>query len=649
MRRMRGTMATVGGSDAGRPTFVGRLGISARTIQIVLGVLWIIDAGLQFQPKMFGSDFVSMVIIPNAVGQPAVVGSSITHMAHFLSNDVALWNTLFGLTQLAIGIGLLVPRTVRPALAASFAWAFGVWWIGEGFGGVFTGHANALIGAPGAVILYALIGLLVWPRVSGSVSADLRDGEVAVGSASDSSRRGIASSAAGGGPLGPLGSLWVWAGIWVFFAVLQFLPQNRTPGWLENSLTAMASGQPGWYARMLDSLGHAFTGAGIPISVLLAAGFLVIGLGPFLTRRPDVFVVAGMVAGAVFWVTTQAMGGILTGMATDPNAGLILVLLGAAFLPTLLDPVGAPVPLTVAFGQYPTWATLGVMALAIVPAAVATIPNTSAAAAASGAYRGMVGMSMASSSSSTITASGSTRGPTHAMNMAAMAGLDVTNPNWKYTGPPLPNGEAKLLTTVSNEEEQGHAMQTPDCSTPPTADQVLGAVQYVQATSAAVAKYRMLRVAVAAGYVPVTAISTIYPVVHYVNLKYLKKQQNALNPRQVPSLVYAFTPKGPVLVAAMYLMRGRHDGPMPYGCLVQWHAHTNLCTSTITHQVDGFVPCAPGSRSKGRTPYMTHVWQVPVAGGPLAIDPSDLQVMQAAIMAQEKGLAPVSSGQSVPS
>ena len=41
---------------------------------------------------------------------------------------------------------------------------------------------------------------------------------------------------------------------------------------------------------------------------------------------------------------------------------------------------------------------------------------------------------------------------------------------------------------------------------------------------------------------------------------------------------------------------------------------------------------------------MTHVWQVPVAGGPLAIDPSDLQVVQAAIMAQQQGLAPTATG-----
>jgi hypothetical protein len=94
----------------------------------------------------------------------------------------------------------------------------------------------------------------------------------------------------------------------------------------------------------------------------------------------------------------------------------------------------------------------------------------------------------------------------------------------------------------------------------------------------------------------------------------------------------------------MFLMPGHGDGPMPYGCLVQWHAHTNLCTSATTHQIDGLQPCQAGSFADPTTPFMTHVWQVPVAGGPLAIDPSDLQVVEAAIMAQQEGQAPTTTG-----
>ena len=38
------------------------------------------------------------------------------------------------------------------------------------------------------------------------------------------------------------------------------------------------------------------------------------------------------------------------------------------------------------------------------------------------------------------------------------------------------------------------------------------------------------------------------------------------------------------------------------------------------------------------TPYVSMVWQVPVAGGPLAIQPPDIQIVEAAIM-QSQGTA----------
>jgi len=45
---------------------------------------------------------------------------------------------------------------------------------------------------------------------------------------------------------------------------------------------------------------------------------------------------------------------------------------------------------------------------------------------------------------------------------------------------------------------------------------------------------------------------------------------------------------------------------------------------------------------------MLHVWQVPVPGGPLTMDPTDQQVVEAAVMAQQAGQAPVTPGAQVP-
>jgi hypothetical protein len=613
------------------------LHINRRVVQIALGVFWIIAAGLKFQPKMLGTSFVAMMIDPMAAGQPGVLASSITHIGNFLSHEVAMWVTVFGLVELAIGVGLLFKRTVKAALVVSFGWALGVAWFGEGFGMVFTGHSSPLTGGPGAVFLYAVIGALVWPSPQPDPSEK---------------RSGIASSAAGMGPFGATGARAVWAALWVFEALLWMFPANRTPGSITDQLTDSAGGEPGWYAHFLNSLGHAFVGAGAPVAVILAAASLIIGIGPLVSRRASVFIGLGIGLALLYWVTGEGLGELMTGMGSDPSNGPLVVLLGLAILPTVPEPADAPVPAARLFSRHPAWATLGVLGLAVVPAAVAVVPSapvavaapasseTSSTTSSSGA---MPRMSMSGSSGSTPTGSKSTgassmKGMSSSTNMSGMAGLGVTDPNWKYTGPPLSSGEQALLTSVGDATDAGHAMQTPNCTATPTAAQMLGAVQYVQATTTAVSKYKELSAALAAGYIPIT--STAYPVVHYLNLADMRAK-DVMDPNHVDSLVYATTPSGPVLVAAMYLMPTQGPGPMPYGCLVQWHAHTNLCTSTTTHLIDGFTPCAPGTVHAGPTPMMTHVWQVPVAGGPLAIDPSDLQVVQAAIMAQQQGLAPV--------
>jgi hypothetical protein len=135
-----------------------------RMLQIVLGLFWVLDAALQFQPFMFKRDFVETFILPNASGQPAVISWVITNIGHFIEPHIALWNTFFALIQVVIGVGLLFPRTVRPALGLSFAWALGVWVLGEGLGMILTGTASALSGAPGSVLMYGLIGLMAWTR-----------------------------------------------------------------------------------------------------------------------------------------------------------------------------------------------------------------------------------------------------------------------------------------------------------------------------------------------------------------------------------------------------------------------------------------------------------------------------------------------------
>ena len=99
----------------------------------------------------------------------------------------------------------------------------------------------------------------------------------------------------------------------------------------------------------------------------------------------------------------------------------------------------------------------------------------------------------------------------------------------------------------------------------------IGATQYVEATSQALARYSTPAAAQAAGYEPVSP--TDYPVVYYVNPTIVTANQSAgrtLSPSAVDGLVYATTPSGEqILAAAMYLLPDSYinDPPMPYGSL----------------------------------------------------------------------------------
>lgn len=604
-----------------------------RVVQIALGCLWILDAALQFQPRMFGQGLVNQMILPMAHGQPAPVSWSITNLAHFIRPDAGVWNFFFGAIQLAIGVGMLFRRTVKPAIIAMAIWAFGVWWFGEGFGMLLTGTASPLTGAPGAVVLYPLIGLLVWPTDATSADAEIAPG--------------IASSGAASGPLGVNAPIFAWSGFWALSAVLWLFPANRASGAIGSTVRTMADGQPSWYAHFETSLANGLPHSGSALAWVLAGASLVIAAGPLLSRRPRPYLVAGALLEAAFWVTGMAFGGILTGMGTDPNAAPLVALLAFAMLPTL-HAVPASAPGRAFLQRHPVaGATTSAAALAVLVIS-ATYPVAAASATASPASSqqpsttsSMAGMAMGGTSSTT--ASHATKG---GMDMPGMDGQ--ADPNWHYTGPALPAQEVSVLTTVYNETEKGHAMQTPKCDTAPTGTQTEAAMQLVQTTSSAVSKYKDLSAATADGYIPIT--DTRYPVVHYLNASYMRNK-DVLDPNHVQSLVYAFTPYGPVLVAAMYLMPSQGDkGPMPGGCLTQWHAHTNLCTGGPSGLISGFQTngVCPSGENALQTPEMMHVWQVPVPGGPLTMDPTDQQIVEAAVMAQQEGQAPVTPGAQPP-
>jgi hypothetical protein len=293
--------------------------VTARTIQIGLGVIWLVDGLFQLQPKMFGSSFANGVILPSAQGQPAFLSGVITHSAHLMSAQPVLTDLVFAGIQLLIGAGLLIRQTVKPALLLSFVWALGVWSIGEGFGGLSNGTAMPLTGAPGAALLYVVIGLLVWPaREPGDVH----------------------SPASAEGPLGKSGGIALWALTWCGFGLLWLLPASSNSGALSSALRDAASGEPGWLAHVQLSVAHSLGGGGGSVALVAAALSFVVGVGPILFRRYGIFLIAGVALALDFWVLGEAFGQVFTGIATDPDTGPLLVLLALALY-------RAPVPAAV--------------------------------------------------------------------------------------------------------------------------------------------------------------------------------------------------------------------------------------------------------------------------------------------------------------
>jgi hypothetical protein len=641
--------------DLKTPTEKGsRLRVSTqRTLQIVLGLFWILDAALQFQPFMFSKNFVPTFVLANADGQPTVIHWVITNVGNFLAPHPAVWNALFALTQLAIGVGLLFRRTVRPALALSFPYVLGVWVFGEGLGMLLSGSATALTGAPGSVLIYALIGLMAWPRRAPRRS--ITDGEPV----------GIASSAAAQGIGAAITPLVVWTGFWVLSAVLFILPANRTRTSISSAVTGMAPGTPSWYSHFLLSTGNHFASVGTQTAWVLAILSLIIGIGPLLARRSGVFLAAGIVLTAILWITGQGfLGGTLSGSGTDPNTGPLIVLLALAMMPTRVAAVDRSRTPAESFLRWNPVVALSAGALVVLALVLSAAYPAPAQETSDTAMAGMAGMSGDSGSSDPTAATAScTPGNsgvarsgldvnntpymimsgTQGMNMSgadasAAAGLNTTKANWNYTGPALPTALAnQLLAQGKNGPDEIH-MAVTGCASAPTFSQQINATQYVQQTSQAVAKYADVSAAEAAGYVPVSP--TDYPVVYYVNPSIVAANAAAtrtLSPDNVDGLVYAQTPSGEqVLAAAFYVLPSTvQKPPMPFGPLVQWHQRTAVCGpesgSATTLDITGTPPCAPGSVQRP-TPYLTMVWQVPVAGGPTAIQPPDIQIVEAAIM-----------------
>jgi hypothetical protein len=280
-----------------------------RRLQLVLAGIWVLDAVLQYQSFMFSKAFAQM-LAGTAPGNPAVIADPITWSARLIGNHVVVINAIFATIQLLLGLGIAWRRTVKIALGASVVWALGVWWFGEGLGLILTGGASPLNGAPGAVIIYALLAVLLWPVA--------RDRAVPF----------VAGRAVGAGPARVL-----WLVLWGSLAYFALTPASRAPQATSSMISGMASGQPGWLAWIDSHAASALSHDGLVASMVLAIALVVVAVGVFLPPpAARATLVLALVLAAAVWLA-EGLGGILTGSGTDPNSGPLLALLAVAYWP----------------------------------------------------------------------------------------------------------------------------------------------------------------------------------------------------------------------------------------------------------------------------------------------------------------------------
>ena len=281
-----------------------------RMVQLALAGIWLLDGILQYQAFMFSKGFAQM-LSATAPGNPWFIAGPINWVARIISEHGTSTNAVFALIQVLLGLGIALRPTIRVALGASIGWALAVWWFGEGLGGVLNGTASPVNGAPGAVILYALLAVLLWPP-----------------------RQEKPASFVAGRCTGPVLAKALWLVLWGALAYMALLPVTRAPKALSGMISGMAAGQPAWLASIDNHLASFLASRGPAAGIVLAAVLAVIAVGVFIPRPGAVRAILALaiVTAAALWVA-EGLGGMLTGSGTDPNSGPLLALLALSYWP----------------------------------------------------------------------------------------------------------------------------------------------------------------------------------------------------------------------------------------------------------------------------------------------------------------------------
>jgi hypothetical protein len=272
-----------------------------RWVRRVLGGLWILDGLLQLQPAMFSMAMLHNVMQPLVQGQPGWLSALINWSVAVMTPHVAAWNLGIVVIQLAIGLLLLAERRpgwMRAGLILSIVWSAVVWVFGEGLGGILTGGASILTGAPGSVLLYGWLAvLLLWD-----------DRAWQFGRGFNAVRDSIAV-------------------LWGLAALQQLAPVYWTAMGDSAQLQSNLMMQPGWLAGTIGWAVRLSFHQPVLVNLILVLAMAYVAWGLYGPRpQMGAYVVALTLLVAIWWLG-EGFGDIFTGMSTDLNTAPLMALM----------------------------------------------------------------------------------------------------------------------------------------------------------------------------------------------------------------------------------------------------------------------------------------------------------------------------------
>jgi len=279
-------------------------------LRIGFGSLWILDGILQAQPKM-AVGLPSQVIEPIAASSPRWV----QHVVNWAGTAWSYHPMQAGASavwiQVGIGIWLVVAARgawSRAAGLVSVGWGLVVWVFGEAFGGVFAPGLTWLFGAPGAVLLYSVAGLLI--ALPERAWRTRRPGRLTLG--------GLGLFLVGMAVL----QAWPGRGFWQGTS-------HGQPGSLTAMVQAMASTpQPGVLSSWVNAFAVFDARHGFAVNLFVVAALALTGAA-FLSGRPRLIrpvLIGFSVLCVADWVLIEDFG-FFGGLGTDPNSMLPMILL----------------------------------------------------------------------------------------------------------------------------------------------------------------------------------------------------------------------------------------------------------------------------------------------------------------------------------